>query len=363
MAEEFVFLGNLEGYYYTGQEHTQMPLDEGSMRAEPEKYAIHLYNATITETQLLPYFNPQEHQNYKSFCLMGVPDVKVKASDKTPFKADQVFTFGSLILINPEIVNHWYSNTDFRTFSGDNVPPENRTYVHVKSSVIGVTSKSVVVNDDDKLTPDPNAPSPDGPGCFNRASGCMGQARGCMASLWKWLLWLLLLLLLWWLFRKCDDTEGRQRMCNDAEKLKREEQSRRKELDSLKNMLDKAMRDELKNISTVYFFENGTATTITSQGSSDALVSFMKKYPKTGMQLCGYMNSPPKEQNGTDKKRAQRVYADLIEGGIPRERLRVIWVGDSLQLVSPARQKDAEGNYFNRNMRVEATLFKLKNGE
>ena len=353
MAEEYVILGELDGYYYTDQQSENAALDEDSMRIEPEKYSIHLYNATIKNAKTIAVFDPQEHENYKSICLVGVNNVNVEASPETAFQTDQKFTFGSLILIEPKTEERWYIDRDIVRVSGDKNSPENRTYVHVKSKIVGKTLKSIDINDENLNSDPPLATN----------SGCLDKASGCFGRIFKWLKWLLLLLLLLWLIRKCDDTEGRERICNDAEKLRKEEQLRRKELDSLNRKLDFAINKELKNISKVYFFENGYNKTISSQNSTEQLVSFLTKYPKTGLNLCGYMNSNPKEKKGIDQKRVKEVYNDLISKGISKERLHIKWGGDSKLIVNPYRQRDASGYYFNRNMRVEASLFKFKDGE
>lgn len=377
MAGELVILGELDGYFFTRQEVLLSPNDEEGIRKSPEKLHVNLYRGTITNAETLPEFIPQEYENYKSLCLVGVPNLVVEPSPNTSFTTAQNLEFSSLILIDPIFVNQWYSNRDIVYPDPDPDPDDesnpkikadrgDKVYVHVRSRVIGRTAdKSAGTIPTDKSPgSDDNSSNllQKAQGCLPSEGGCLPQASGCLSQLWKWLLWLLLLGLLWWLFKSCNELDGGD-TCLEAERLKKEADIKKQELDSLNKVLEKGMQEELRNISRLYFYENSSDFTVSSESGVALLSGFLNKYPKAGLEITGYANSNPEETKGTDQQRAQKVAQLLKEGNIAEKRYRIKWAGSSGQQPNTDRQKNSERRYFNRNMRAEATLFLLKDGE
>ena len=364
-----VILGDLDGYFYTRQEVLLGPNDEEGIRIKPENFNVNLYRGTITNAETLPEFIPQEYENYKSLCLVGVPPLVVEPSPNTSFTTAQNLEFSSLILIDPVYVNHWYSNRDI-TYPDPDPDDENnpkikddrkdKVYVHVRSRVVGRTadqSAGVIPpdnQDNDRLQK--------ARGCLPDAGGCLHQSTGCFAQLWKWLIWLLLLGLLWWLFKSCNESASTD-VCLEAEKIKKEAALKKQELDSLNKVLEKGMQEELRNISRLYFYESSVDFTVSSEGGAGILAEFLNKYPKAGLEITGYVNGSPPEPEGTDLKRAQKVVELLKKAGISEKRIRTKPAVAGTKQADSNRQKNSEGRYFNRNMRTEATLFLLNDGE
>jgi outer membrane protein OmpA-like peptidoglycan-associated protein len=377
LAGELVILGDLDGYFFTRQEVLLAPKDEEGIHKKPEKFHVNLYRGTISNTETLPEFIPQEYENYKSLCLVGVPSLVVEPSPKTSFTTAQNLEFSSLILIDPVYVNHWYSNRDI-SYPDPDLEDENnpkikddrkdKVYVHVRSRVVGRTADKTA----GLITPDspPVSGADDvgnrllqkAQGCMPNAGGCMTQASGCFSQIWRWLLWLFLLGFLWWLLKSCNESANTD-VCREAEKVKKEAALKKQELDSLNKVLEKGMQDELHNISRLYFYENSVDFTVSSEGGARILAEFLNKYPKAGLEIIGYANGNPAESKSTDQKRAQKVAELLKDAGISDKRIRIKSVGSAGAQADSYRQKNSEGRYFNRNMRTEATLFLLKDGE
>ena len=377
MAGELVILGDLDGYFYTRQEVPLGHRDEEGIHSKPEKFHVNLYRGTISNAQTLAEFHPQEYENYNSLCLVGVPTLIIEPSPKTGFATSQNLQFSSLILIDPVYVNHWYSNRDV-VYPGPDPDDANnpkvkddkkdKVYVHVRSRVIGRTA------DQSAGVIPPDSPPVSGPdnqgndllqkaqGCLPNTGGCLQQATGCFAQIWKWLLWLLLLGLLWWLLKSCNESAGTD-VCLEADKLKKEAALKKQELDSLNKVLEKGMQQELRNISTLYFYENSDDFTVSSEGGAGILAEFLNKYPKAGLEITGYVNGSPPEPGGTDLKRAQKVVELLKKAGISDKRIRTKPAVAGNKQADSNRQKNSEGRYFNRNMRTEATLYLLNDGE
>jgi outer membrane protein OmpA-like peptidoglycan-associated protein len=377
VAGELVILGDLDGYFYTRQEVPLGHRDEEGIHSKPENFHVNLYRGTISNAQTLAEFHPQEYENYNSLCLVGVPSLIIEPSPKTGFATSQNLQFSSLILIDPVYVNHWYSNRDVVYPEPDpddaNNPKvkddkKDKVYVHVRSRVIGRTADptaGIIPQDsppsagsDDKKSILPDKVQ----GCLTNAEGCLQKAGGCFTQIWKWLLWLLLLGLLWWLLKSCDEANGGD-TCAEAEKLKKETAVKQRELDSLNKVLEKGMKQELRNISKLYFYENSADFTVSSESGASVLTDFLNQYPKAGLEITGFVNGNPAEAKGTDQQRAQKVAELLKEGGIPEKRFRIKWAGTAGQQAGQDRQKNSQGRFFNRNMRTEATLYLLNDGE
>jgi len=377
LAGELVILGDLDGYFYTRQEVLLGPNDEDGIHKKPEKYFVNLYRGTISNAETLSEFNPQEYENYKSLCLVGVPSLVVEPSTKTSFNTAQNLEFSSLILIDPVYVNHWFSNRDI-TYPDPDPEDENnpkikddrkdKVYVHVRSRVVGRTadkSAGVIPSDSPPVSGSGDKGNDllqKAQGFMPNAGGCLTQASGCFSQIWKWLLWLLLLGFLWWLLKSCNESSGTD-VCLEAEKVKKEAAAKKQELDSLNKVLEKGMQEELRNISKLYFYENSDDLTVASEGGAGILAEFLNKYPKAGLEIIGYANGNPAESRGTDQKRSQKVAELLKDAGISDKRIRMKSAGFAGEKTDSNRQKNSEGRYFNRNMRTEATLFLLKDGE
>lgn|GEM_PF-1286458 len=379
MAGELVILGDLDGYFYTRQEVLLGPNDEEGIRIKPENFHVNLYRGTISNAETLPEFIPQEYENYKSLCLVGVASLVVEPSPNTSFTTAQNLEFSSLILIDPVYVNHWYSNRDITYPDPDPDPDDennpkikdnrkDKVYVHVRSRVVGRTAdlSAGVIPPDSPPVAGPDNKGNDllqkAQGCLPNTGGCLQQATGCFAQIWKWLLWLLLLGFLWWLLKSCNESASTD-VCLEAEKLKKEAGLKKQELDSLNKVLEKGMQQELRNISRLYFYENSVDFTVSSEGGAGILAEFLNKYPKAGLEITGYANTSPPEQKDTDQKRAQKVVELLKKAGISDKRIRTKPADAGNKQADSNRQKNSEGRYFNRNMRTEATLFLLNNGE
>ena len=123
------------------------------------------------------------------------------------------------------------------------------------------------------------------------------------------------------------------------------------------------MQEELRNISRLYFYESSVDFTVSSEGGAGILAEFLNKYPKAGLEITGYVNGSPPEPEGTDLKRAQKVVELLKKAGISDKRIRTKPAVAGNKQADSNRQKNSEGRYFNRNMRTEATLFLLNDGE
>ena len=379
MDGELVILGNLDGFYFTHQENLLAFGNEHLLReSKPGDHTINLYRGTISDTEILPEFKPQEYENYKSITLIGGPPLLVRKSKSASLADDQKLEFSSLILIDPIIVNYWFNSRDK---VGESIDPneensatekkgKNKVYVHVRSKVIGRTAKKVE-STQNHLLPDTSSNYglsevdflKKAQGCLPGSGGCLGQMTGCLSAIWKWLLWLFLFGFLIWLLRNCNDPQARKEVCDDAERLRIEAEQKKQQLDSLNKVLNTGLSEELCNISRLYFFENSTELTISSQGGVQLLSQYMKKHPQTGLEICGFSNNNPPEKIGIDQLRAQEIASLLKEGGNSESRIRIKWVGASGPLSDSTRQKDADGRYFNRNMRTEANLYLLSDGE
>jgi outer membrane protein OmpA-like peptidoglycan-associated protein len=378
MAEEYVVYGELDGYFYTDQGKAMDKLFETKHDANPDKFNVNLYAGDITNIELKGQYLPHEYENYESIVLSGVKGLTLKSFPKS--NQDEQLDFSSLVLINPEYVRHWFTDRDLLKTNSKDKSASRKMYVHVRSKIIGKTVKPMGVKKVTPISPnDPGANGSGGNGANNggcnplgggstgnilaKGAGCLSSARGCLTNIWRWLLWLLLFLLLLWLVRKCNDDEGRQRTCDEADKMKQKEMQRKRELDSLKRVYDTNLANELANISKVYFYENSNEVSAASVGAFNQVLDFMKKYPNVALAIHGFENPSPKEKMGTDLSRAESLSTFLKENGIDAARLHLKAEGDKRPIVNVMRQTDVKGRNFNRNMRVEIFIFKSKNGK
>ena len=378
MAEEYVIYGDLDGYFYTDQEKAVEKLFETKHDSKPHKFNINLYTGDITNIELKNQYLPRDYENYDSVILSGVKGLTLKSFPNS--NQDESLDFSSLVLINPEYVRHWFTDRDLLNSNSKEVAGQRKMYVHVRSKVIGKTVKPMPLKKVDPPQTGGNGPGGNGPGgngpggnvpesqnriteLFDKGKGCASSGRGCFSNIWSWLKWLLLLLLLLWLIRKCNDDEGRQRTCDEAGRMKMKETERKRELDSLKKVYDTNLANELANISKVYFYENAADVNPSSFGAYNQVLIFMKKYPKVSITLQGYENPAPRENPGTDLKRAESLAKFLRDNGIESSRMRLKGNGNKAPIVSNERQLDGKGRWFNRNMRVEIFILKSKNGK
>ncbi len=373
MAEEYVIYGDLDGYFYTDQDKAVEKLFETKHDSKPHKFNINLYTGDITNIELKNQYLPREYENYESIILSGVKGLTLKSFPNS--NQDESLDFSSLVLINPEYVRHWFTDRDLLKSSAKDVAGQRKMYVHVRSKVIGKTVKPMPLKKVDPPQTGGNGPGGNGPGgnvpgsknpltdLLDKGKGCLSSGRGCLSNLLSWLKWILLLLLLLWLIRKCNDDEGRQRTCDEADRMKMKETQRKRELDSLQKVYDTNLANELANISKVYFYENASDVNPSSFGAYDQVLIFMKKYPEISVAIQGYENPAPRENAGTDLKRAESLAKFLRDNGIESSRMRQKGNGNKAPIVSNERQLDGKGRWFNRNMRVEIFILKSKNGK
>lgn len=377
MAEEYVIYGDLDGYFYTDQDKAVDKLFETKHDSKAHKFNVNLYSGDITNIEIKNQFLPHEYENYESIILSGVKGLTLKSFPTS--NKDESLDFSSLVLINPEYVEHWFTDRDLIKSSSKDRAGQRKMYVHVRSKVIGKTVKPMPLKkvappqtggdgtggNGPGNVPGGNAPGSNNPftGLLDKGKGCLSSGRGCLTTILSWLKWILLLLLLLWLIRKCNDDEGRQRTCDEADRMKLKETERKRELDSLKKVYDTNLANELANISKVYFYENSADVNPSSVGAFKQVLTFMKKYPKISVSLQGYENPAPREKAGTDLKRAESLAKFLRDNGIESSRLRLKSNGNKTPIVSNERQLDGKGRWFNRNMRVEIFILKAKNGK
>ncbi len=81
-------------------------------------------------------------------------------------------------------------------------------------------------------------------------------------------------------------------------------------------------------------FPLNAATALHRQDSLSALIALLRDFPKMKLQIQGHADAGEKHPNRLSRRRAKRVYRQLLQNGITKNRLSYKSYGASLALIS-----------------------------
>lgn len=381
MKDKFdIVSGDFEGNFYT---HQKTILTNSEFNSDEKKHDIYLYRGELSKVKEEKEYNPEQLRNRDSFLLHNVTNVQFHLDkDAAGSNNNRIYNFEQLLLRDAVIKESWELN--------------GKTYGIITGKLLGKVKDEVKPPDPSNpqeppkpppIIPDPLKPhtepvippptggSPSFPnsnsGCLNIGNGCLPAVSGCLSNIWNLLLALLLLLFFLWFLKGCWGTHLESKnCCGERDSLALENKKLQNEIDSLNNLIEEKendrIRDSVQNkiselASRIFFKKTKTVIREYSIDEIDKIISILNQYPNSKIEVHGYYDATRFESlvntDDLDQRRANTVRDLIIEKGISSDRVIAIGKGRStLDESESVTGYDEEGNYYNRNMRVDIIL-------